>query len=42
MKIEEFCLKYVGKMFGAGTGAKIFDKLKPEPHKYQPALQHIL
>jgi hypothetical protein len=33
MKIFEFFLKYIRKMVGAGTGAGIFDKLEPEPHK---------
>jgi hypothetical protein len=39
-------LNYMGKMVrvGAGAGARIFDKLKPEtelePHKNGPAPQH--
>jgi hypothetical protein len=42
MKIFEFFLKYMGKIFGAGAeaGTLIFDKLQPEPHKNRPAPQH--
>jgi hypothetical protein len=42
MKIFEFFLQYTGKMIGAEarSGAEIFDKLEPEPHKNGPALQH--
>jgi hypothetical protein len=44
MKIFEFFKKYVGKMVGAGGGARaeIFDKVEPEPHKNRPAPQHWL
>jgi hypothetical protein len=39
-----FFLKYTVKKVRTGTGAeagaKIFDKLEPEPHKNGPALQH--
>jgi hypothetical protein len=40
----EFFLKFMGKMFGAGAvaGAEIFYKLKPEPHKNEPAPQHCI
>jgi hypothetical protein len=42
MKIFDFFRKYMGKMVRAGAGAKIFDKLEPEPepHKNKPAPQH--
>jgi hypothetical protein len=47
MEIVEF-LKYMGKMVKTGAGARIFDKLEPEPelepelepHKNGPAPQH--
>jgi hypothetical protein len=32
-QIFEFFLKCMGKLVRAGTGAEIFDKLEPEPHK---------
>jgi hypothetical protein len=32
----------MGKMARAGTGAKIFEKLEPEPHKNRPAPQQGL
>jgi hypothetical protein len=35
-----FFIKYMRKIVGAGARAEIFDKLKPEPHKNQPAPQH--
>jgi hypothetical protein len=31
-----------GAEAGARAGAKIFDKLEPEPHKIRPALQHCI
>jgi hypothetical protein len=42
MKINEFFLKYIGKLLLAGAGAGIFDMLEPElePDKNGPAPQH--
>jgi hypothetical protein len=42
LKIFQFFIKYMGKMVGAGAGAKIFYKLEPEQHKNGPAPQHSI
>jgi hypothetical protein len=43
MKIVEFFLIIgIGKIVLAGAGARIFEKLEPEPHKNGPAPQHCL